>query len=90
MSGRNDLSRRTLFYAGARIGCAAILGASALAASARAQAAKATQAQAGYQATPNNGQTCAGCTYFQPANSCSVVEGQISPNGWCKLYQKKA
>jgi hypothetical protein len=26
------------------------------------------------------------CTLFEPPKSCKVVEGEISPNGWCKAF----
>jgi hypothetical protein len=42
-----------------------------------------------YQESPNNGQKCADCTFFQAPGSCTVVDGTISPNGWCSLYSKK-
>jgi hypothetical protein len=29
---------------------------------------------------------CATCTLFAAPRSCKVVEGDISPNGWCKSY----
>jgi High potential iron-sulfur protein len=42
-----------------------------------------------YQDTPHSGQACATCVQFQPPSSCKVVEGTISPAGWCELYVKK-
>jgi hypothetical protein len=26
---------------------------------------------------------------FEPPNACKVVEGEISPSGWCQLFVKK-
>ena len=37
--------------------------------------------------SPKNGQQCSECTKFQPPKGCSVVTGDISPKGWCKLYE---
>ncbi len=42
-----------------------------------------------YQSSPKNGQQCSGCAYFQPTKSCKLVEGDISPTGWCMLFAPK-
>lgn len=55
-----------------------------------AYAQKAPQASVKYQDSPSNGQKCSDCTYFQAPSSCGVVDGKISPNGWCALYNKKS
>jgi hypothetical protein len=47
---------------------------------------KMTQAEAQYQDRPKNGLTCAACSLFRKPRSCEVVEGDISPNGWCKFF----
>jgi hypothetical protein len=31
-------------------------------------------------------QRCDGCLQWEPPDSCKVVEGKISPRGWCALY----
>jgi hypothetical protein len=83
--GKHDtIARRRLIVAGA----AGILALGARA-SARAEEAaqKLSQADAAYQDTPKNGQQCSECTRFQPPQGCSVVEGKVSPRGWCKLYE---
>ena len=51
---------------------------------------KFTQQQAHYQPVPKNGQRCQNCSLWQAPSSCQVVEGQVSPAGWCILYQPKA
>jgi hypothetical protein len=56
---------------------------------ARAQQ-KVAQSAAQYQASPKNGQQCSTCSHFQAPSSCQVVDGSISPNGWCALYTKKS
>jgi hypothetical protein len=43
-----------------------------------------------YQDSPNGDQKCEGCRFFVEGGSCRLVEGKISPNGWCRLYQPKA
>jgi High potential iron-sulfur protein len=48
-----------------------------------------------YQDKPNNGQRCADCVQFIPGpkaganGTCKIVEGAISPNGWCIEFVKK-
>lgn len=53
--------------------------------------AKAPQQAVQYQTEPRNGQKCDGCLHFiAGSNSCKLVEGQISPDGWCTLWTKKS
>jgi len=47
---------------------------------------KLTQATARYQDQPKGNESCAGCPYFVRPNSCVVVEGEISANGWCPIF----
>jgi hypothetical protein len=55
---------------------------------ARAQAQEQlSKPEAEYQDAPKNDQQCSECTKFQPPKGCSVVTGDISPKGWCKLYE---
>jgi len=82
-------SRRDLFttlIAGAAIlGAAISLGKQQIA---QAQS-KVSQKTAKYQDHPNNGNHCAICNYFRPPSSCQLVDGTISPNGWCSFFAKK-
>jgi hypothetical protein len=39
-----------------------------------------------YQDSPRGGQTCEACTFFRRPRACQVVEGDISPDGWCQLF----
>ncbi len=41
-----------------------------------------------YQDGPKNDHACAECTLFQPPHACKVVDGDISPRGWCKLFEE--
>lgn len=43
-----------------------------------------------YQDSPNGDEKCADCRFFIEGGSCQLVEGEISPNGWCRLFQPKA
>jgi len=47
---------------------------------------KMSQAEAEYQDRPRNGLICAACTLFRQPRSCEIVQGDISPNGWCKFF----
>jgi hypothetical protein len=47
---------------------------------------KVSKAEAEYQDQPKNGLACAACTLFRPPRSCQVVQGDISPSGWCKFF----
>jgi High potential iron-sulfur protein len=47
--------------------------------------------QAKYQEQPNGDHKCSNCQQFVAESSaCKVVEGEISPKGWCTLWVKKA
>jgi len=53
-------------------------------------AAKVSQASVQYQNQPKGEQKCSGCLHFiAGSNSCKLVEGQISPDGWCALWAQK-
>jgi hypothetical protein len=47
---------------------------------------KVSQAAAAYQGSPKDSLSCAVCTFFIHPRSCKVVSGEISPTGWCKLF----
>jgi hypothetical protein len=47
---------------------------------------KMTQQQALYQDSPKDIMMCATCTLFEPPKTCKVVEGDVSPSGWCKAF----
>lgn len=81
-----DLSRRDLLRGAViTVGSAAIVIATAVPAEA-----KMTQAAAGYQVTPKGDQSCANCNLFKAPSTCTIVDGTISPNGWCRFYSKKS
>jgi hypothetical protein len=81
------ISRRSLLLEG--IVCAAG-GATMLAAAdvQPAQAAKISQTVVKYQDSPKGEQMCSNCKLFTAPNACQTVDGNISPNGWCIVYQK--
>ena len=51
--------------------------------------AKVAQSVARYQDSPHGDERCDNCNYFEPPNACKLVEGPISPQGWCTLWAKK-
>jgi hypothetical protein len=57
--------------------------------------AKAAKAQMQYQDMPKSGQQCDACVQYiagpKPGapGGCKVVEGPISPKGWCIAFVKK-
>lgn len=80
------VSRRTTLLRS--VGCAA--GAVVSLLPMREAAAKMAQTAVGYQATPKGDQQCGTCSLFQPPGACTLVDGAISPTGWCKFWVKKA
>jgi hypothetical protein len=45
-----------------------------------------SQAAAGYQTIPKSGAQCDTCKLFTPPISCTLVQGNISAQGWCKYF----
>ncbi|MDP5209390.1 high-potential iron-sulfur protein [Microbulbifer sp. 2205BS26-8] len=87
MNKKHDRSRRVFLKL---TGCSLAMLPVALIATDRASAqVKAKKAAVNYQDTPNNGQKCVDCQLFEPPNACIVVEGDISPEGWCSLFVLK-
>ena len=90
-----DPSRRRLFRRGAVIACGAALGGLMLKVKAPGQSDKVSQAIAKYRDKPNGTQQCDGCMQFisvktASANgTCKIVEGSISPKGWCMFFAPK-
>ncbi len=83
---QSPVSRRDLLRgAAATVGGAAILAGTTL----PAEAKMSTKA-AGYQDTPKDGAACSTCALFKAPNTCTLVDGDISPNGWCRFYAKKS
>jgi len=50
---------------------------------------KVPQSAVYYQAAPKDGQDCGHCAQFAAPHSCKLVDGDISPSGWCRLWVKK-
>ncbi|HVS78325.1 MAG TPA: high-potential iron-sulfur protein [Steroidobacteraceae bacterium] len=90
-----DPSRRRLFRQGAVIAGGAALGGLMLKVKAPAQGGKVAKSTAKYQDKPNGTQQCDGCVQFIPGKTpsadgtCKIVEGSISPKGWCMFFSPK-
>jgi len=81
------LSRRRFLESAGVAGLTAAAASLALIAPAQA---KVAQKAVMYQATPKGPRKCAKCKFFQAGtNTCERVKGEISPNGWCAIWQKK-
>jgi len=39
-----------------------------------------------YQDHPDGEKRCEKCAQFQPPNACKLVDGQISPQGSCRIF----
>ena len=79
-------SRRTIIVQ--TVACAA--GAASLFGPVTEASAKMAQKAVEYQDTPKGDQECSNCSLFQEPNACTLVDGEISPKGWCKFWVKKA
>lgn len=77
--------RRIMLRCALAAGCGLFFPASLRAAP--AASAKIQQASVQYQTQPKDGKKCADCMHFiAESKTCKLVEGSISPNGWCTLW----
>lgn len=83
ISRRSILRGATVLAGGAAIVAASIV-------SAAAQSGKMSKQAAQYQDGPKSGQKCLDCSFFVQPSSCKLVDGTVSPVGWCKFFAKKA
>jgi hypothetical protein len=85
MMATHDPKRRTVLRGALAAGCVLCLPQAS-----HAQSGKVSKAQAKYQDKPKGDQNCAKCLHFVAADStCKVVEGKVSPQGWCQLWAAK-
>ena len=83
------LSRRALLgRAGAAIGAVAA-ATTARADQKPAATTKIAQSVAKYQDHPHGEQRCEICLQFEPPNQCKIVQGPITPKGWCQFFAAK-
>jgi hypothetical protein len=74
--------RRLLLVARAAVGAATVVNNDPT----TAAEIKISASAAGYQDHPNGDKQCSECARFLPPNSCKIVEGTISPHGYCRLF----
>ena len=82
-----DVSRRSLLR-GATLAAGGAVFVAATMTAQRAEA-KMGQTAAAYQSTPKDGQSCASCGLFEAPSTCRLVDGQVSPAGYCRFFVKK-
>lgn len=80
-----DIGRRRFL----RLAALAAGGAAAAALGGKPALAQTSKQAASYRDSPNGGQRCADCRHFNAGSrTCRIVEGPISPNGWCRFFQR--
>ena len=84
-TSRRTLLRSALLTAGGVVVAATVMASAGEAATAN----KLSQKSAGYRAKPLGKSQCDNCALWLPSAACKTVEGTISPNGWCNLYNPK-
>jgi hypothetical protein len=78
------VSRRVLLgSAVATIGAAAVI---AMRTDSALAATKISKAAVAYQDHPQDDKRCGRCLQFQAPGSCKLVEGPISPQGFCRIF----
>ena len=88
MDDHCKLSRRSVLKRGALL-AGAVLTASVVP-SKEAAAQKASKEAMKYQDKPSGDKQCSNCLQFDPPASCKVVDGAVSPSGYCIAWVKKA
>ena len=79
-------SRRRLLLAAMSMGGAALLARatdSTAQQKPKATLKKRSKEAVGYRDEPYEGRTCAKCVLYSGNGECVLVEGEVSPNGWC-------
>ncbi len=89
MDDYRRLSRRSLLVQIALLGGAALAASVVPSKQASAQQ-KVSKEAMKYQDKPNGDKQCSNCMQFVPPASCKIVNGVISPNGYCLAWVKKA
>ncbi len=84
----SEISRRTALKKISFFACAIPVSITVITESSEAQG-KTPKAQADYQDKPSGNQQCSGCVNFNPPKGCKILEGDISPQGWCKFWKAK-
>lgn len=83
-----DHNKRSALRGIARTGLG-VLAVSLIGTHAKAQDVKVAQNLVQYQNMPKDGQECDMCVNWVAPNACKIVEGVISPKGYCVAYAPK-
>jgi hypothetical protein len=89
MDDQRKLSRRSMLARTAGLAGATLAGTVIPIELASAQQKVAKEAMK-YQDKPNGDMRCDNCSQFVAPSSCKVVDGTISPSGYCLAWVKKA
>lgn len=89
MNEKTKLSRRSLLRRAAGLAGVSLTGAVIPIRLASAQQ-KVSKEAMKYQDKPNGDMRCDNCMQFVAPSSCKVVDGTISPSGYCLAWVKKA
>ena len=79
-------SRRRMLQAAMSVGGAVLLGhtmESNAQQKPKATLKKRSKEAVGYRDEPYEGRSCAKCVLYSGHGECVLVEGEVSPNGWC-------
>jgi len=79
-----QLSRRTIIKVGLATLATGVVGV------ASAQGQKIAQSSVMYVEVSKNGMACEQCLQFVAPGSCKVVDGKISPKGYCVAFAPKS
>ena len=88
MDDNRKLSRRSVLRGAALLTSAALTASMMSSKEAFAQQ-KASKEAMKYQDKPSGDKQCSNCLNFIPSISCAIVEGTVSPNGYCLAWAKK-
>jgi hypothetical protein len=83
-----NLSRRSVLRGVALLASAALTAEIVPSKEALAQQ-KASQEAMQYHDKPKGDKRCSNCLSFIPPSGCAIVEGTVSPNGYCIAWAKK-
>ena len=89
MSKSIKFSRRSLLR-NIAIGAPAVAALTVVSVRGAAADGKLPKSQARYQAGPNGDRQCSNCVHFASPSACEIVDGDVSPRGWCQFYGQKA
>jgi hypothetical protein len=83
-----SLTRRALLWTTAEaVGAAFLLGAETQTANASS---KLSQKVVAYQDHPAGDKRCDRCSHFEPPNACKIVDGAVTPDGYCKFFTPRS